>query len=260
MPELLEVEYYRRLAQATLGRLIVAVDAPDERYLRRGVTAADLAAVLIGAMIERTDRRGKLLLLEVDRGPVLGLRFGMTGRLFVDGVAAIDQLAYSSAASPPEWRRLALRFADGGDLVMVDPRRLGSVVLDPSLDGLGPDAASIEAVGLAAVLHGARTALKARLMDQSRLAGLGNLLTDEILWRARLDPTRAAGGLDRKEQRRLYRELATVLAELDGRGGSHTGELFRARNRGGRCPRCEEELGRATVAGRTTFWCPAEQR
>lgn len=259
MPELLEVEYYRRLAERVVGRRIASVDAPDAWYLRGGLTAGELGALLDGAVVRGARRQGKLLLLDLDGDAVLGLRFGMTGRLVVDGVAAIDKLEYSSGRREPRWERFALRFADGGDLVMIDPRRLGGVELDPCLDALGPDAASIGPAALGAVLDGG-AALKARLLDQSRLAGLGNLLVDELLWRARLDPTRPAGGLDAAERRRLHRVLRRTLAELDGRGGSHTGDLFMARDRSIGCPRCGRPLARATVGGRTTIWCPAEQR
>lgn len=260
MPELLEVEYYRRLAARTIGRTITAVDAPDPWYLQGGLQAELLRQVVLGATVAGTDRRGKLLLLELEGAPALGLRFGMTGRLVVDGEAAIDKLEYASGRDEPRWERFALGFADGGRLVMVDPRRLGGVSLDPSLAGLGPDATSVGVAGLGRVLAGSSTALKARLMDQARLAGLGNLLTDEILWRAELDPSRPAGGLGDGELRRLHRSLRATLRELDGRGGSHTGELYPSRQRGGRCPRCGAELARASVGGRTTFWCPQEQR
>jgi formamidopyrimidine-DNA glycosylase len=97
-------------------------------------------------------------------------------------------------------------------------------------------------------------------MDQQRVAGLGNLLTDEILWRARLAPDREAGGLAPPEVRRLHRQLRVTLDQLLDRGGSHLGTLMAARERGGRCPRCGTELERRTIGGRTTYSCPREQR
>ena len=126
---------------------------------------------------------------------VLGLRFGMTGRLLVDDDAAIAQLEYSSDRNDPAWDRFALHFDDGGRMVMRDPRRLGGVELDPDESRLGVDAWTITAPELSDRLAGSRTALKARLMDQGRIAGLGNLLTDEILWRVGLAPVRQAGSL-----------------------------------------------------------------
>jgi formamidopyrimidine-DNA glycosylase len=100
--------------------------------------------------------------------------------------------------------------------------------------------------------------LKARLLDQERLAGVGNLLADEILWRAGLDPERRTP-LSDAELRVLHRALRATLRQLGGRGGSHMGELMEQRHAGGRCPKDGTELRRATVGGRTTYWCPAHQ-
>ncbi len=96
-------------------------------------------------------------------------------------------------------------------------------------------------------------------MDQHRLAGLGNLLTDEILFRAGLDPARAAGGLSADERARLRKTIVATVALLDRRGGSHMGDLQEARVRGGHCPRDGAELLRRTIGGRTTYSCPLHQ-
>ena len=139
-------------------------------------------------------RIGKLLLMDVDDGPVIGLRFGMTGSLLVDSHDAVGQLLYSPTRRDPSWDRWSVTFADGGELVVHDPRRLGGVSLDPDVSGLGPDAASVGTAALAAALSGSSAPLKARLLDQSRIAGIGNLIADEVLWRAGLGPL-ATGGL-----------------------------------------------------------------
>ncbi len=97
-------------------------------------------------------------------------------------------------------------------------------------------------------------------MDQAGIAGLGNLLVDEILWRAGLDPNRSAATLDRAEQARLARAIGTTLRVLGRRGGSHTGDLMPARQPGAFCPRDGAPLRRATIGGRTTYWCPTHQR
>ena len=260
MPELLEVELYRRAAALTLGRRIVEVDASDPWFLKGGISASDVHDALVGRRFIADHRIGKLLLLELDGdGPTLGLRFGMTGVLEVDGGAVIDGLEYASHRRDPAWVRFAIRFDDGALLVR-DPRRLGGVELDPDLSALGPDAASLTLAQLRAVLAQSRAPLKARLMDQSRLAGLGNLLTDEALWRAGLDPARAAGSLDDDEVRTLHREIRSTLRVLGRRGGSHLGDLQVARVRGGRCPTDGTELLRRTIGGRTTFSCPQHQR
>lgn len=260
MPELLEIEAYRRLARGALGRTIAGVDAPDTWYLKGGLRAGDLDAVLGGRQFVADRRVGKLLLLDVEGGATLGLRFGMTGVLEVDGSVAIDRLEYSSTRRDPAWDRFVVWFADGGALRMRDPRRLGGVELDPAEGGLGVDALDLTPADLRRGLAGSRAPLKARLMDQGRIAGLGNLLTDEILWRAGLDPARPAGSLTTAELRRLHRHLRRTLAELGIRGGSHTGDLHESRSRGGVCPRDGTPLLRRTIGGRTTYSCPVHQR
>ncbi len=259
MPELPEVEAYRRLADSVVGRAVVAVAAPDPWYLK-GVEPADVDAALVGRRIADVRRRGKLLLLDTRDGPTLGLRFGMTGRLVVDGVAGVERLLYSSDADRPEWERFRLSFPGRRMLAVRDPRRLGGVYLDPDESRLGPDALTLGLGELRRVLDGSLAPLKARLMDQSRVAGVGNLIADETLWRAELDPARPAGSLDEAEIRRLARVLRRTLGDLIARGGSHTGDLMAARVRGGRCPRDGAPLVRRTVGGRTTWSCPVHQR
>lgn len=260
MPEMLEVELYRRAAATTLGRAILAVDAPDRWFLKGGLDPEAVRRALVGRRFVADRRIGKLLLLDTDgEGPTLGVRFGMTGVLVVDGADAIDGLVYGSSGRDPSWERFAVHFEGGGVLRVRDPRRLGGVELDPDETRLGPDAGAIDRRGLRAVLDGSSAPLKARLMDQARLAGLGNLLTDDALWRARLDPARPAGSLGDDEVAALHRSIRSTLRVLGRRGGSHTGDLQDERHRGGRCPRCGVELERRTVGGRTTFSCPVEQ-
>ena len=260
MPELPEVEAYRRLAESSaVGRVVAQVQAPDPWYLKRGLTAAAARAALTGRRLVGARRRGKLLLIDTD-GPVLGLRFGMTGRLLVDGQAGVDRLLYAGTRELEAWDRFALRFGDGGDLRMRDPRRLGGVELDPVEGRLGPDALGVHRSALSAALAGSAAPLKARLLDQARLAGVGNLAADEALRRAGLDPARPAGSLTPAEQRRLHRHLRSTLQDLIAGGGSHTGRLVEHRRPGGRCPRDGAELVRRTIGGRTTWSCPVHQR
>lgn len=261
MPELPEVERYRQLAAASaLDRKISAVEAGDSWFLKRGLTGSGAADALVGHRFTAARRRGKLLLLDTDEGGlVLGLRFGMTGRLHVDDSFGVEDLQYAPVGYDPKWDRFAVRFADGGRMGMQDPRRLGGVELDPDEERLGPDALAITRPELAAALAGSHMALKARLMDQSRVAGVGNLIADEILWRAGLAPDRPAGGLSGDEVAHLHRQLRSGLRLLIRRGGAHTGDLGPHRRPGGRCPRDGEPLVRATIGGRTSWWCPRHQ-
>jgi formamidopyrimidine-DNA glycosylase len=259
VPESIEIEYYRQLAERALDRPVAAVDAPDAWFLKDGLTAGVLASAVTGRRFTHARRIGKLLLLDTDGGPTIGLRFGMTGRLLVDGVAGIDDLQYSSMRDEPAWDRVTFRFEDG-DLRIRDPRRLGAVQLDPDESRLGPDVLSITPAALRDALAGSAVPVKARLLDQHRVAGVGNLIADEALWRAGVDPARAAGSLSPAEVRRLHRHLRATVADLTARGGSHTGDVFGSRGPGGRCPRDGEAMIRRTVGGRTTWSCPRHQR
>jgi formamidopyrimidine-DNA glycosylase len=261
VPELAEVDAYRRLATQALGRRVAEVVAPDAWYLRGGLDASALADALVGRRFVDARRIGKLLLLDTDQnGPVLGLRFGMSGRLLVDGTAGVDQLLYSSDQDLERWDRFGVRFADGGDLRIRDPRRLGGVELAPPEDRLGPDALSITLDDLVAVLARSQSPLKARLLDQARLAGVGNLAADEILWRAGLDPGRPSSTLSPTEVARLQEQLVGTLRDLIAKGGSHMGDLQPERRPGGACPTDGTPLVRRTVGGRTTWSCPKHQR
>lgn len=268
MPELLEVETYRRQAERVVGRRIAAAEAPDAWFVK-GAEPEEVVAAVVGRCVAAARRRGKLLVLDLadpaagEAEPPavrLGLHFGMTGRLIVDGSAAIERLEYSSGRNDPAWDRFTLRFADGTELRVRDPRRLGGVSLDPDEDRLGPDALTAGRDDVAAALGSSRAPLKARLLDQSRLAGIGNLLADEILFRAGLDPARPAGGLADGEVDALHAAIREVLADLGARGGSHTGDLREAAALDGLCPRDGAPIVRRRVGGRTTLSCPVHQR
>jgi formamidopyrimidine-DNA glycosylase len=143
--------------------------------------------------------------------------------------------------------------------VINDPRRLGGVGLDPREAHMGPDAGDVTLDELRTAMQ-SDAPLKARLMTQTRLAGVGNLMADELLWRAGLAPERAARSLAADELKALHKHLKATLRDLQKRGGSHTGDLIRHRKPGGRCPKDGAALKRATVGGRTTWWCPEHQK
>lgn len=275
MPELIEVEIYRRQAEALVGRTVAAVDTPDEWFLKGAISADALRSTLVGSSVASAHRLGKLLMLELERrsqtgstglGPpvtgrsTLGLRFGMTGRLVVDGAAEIEELLYSTPRSDPRFVRFRLAFDDGGELSMVDPRRLGGVELAPDTTRLGPDAATVTARQLGEALTRSTVAVKARVLDQSRVAGVGNLIADETFWRAGVDPTRSCASFDVDQVRALAGRIRSTIKLLTRRGGSHMGDLQDQRHRDGVCPRDGAILNRGEVGGRTTYWCPVHQQ
>jgi len=258
MPELIEVEAYRRQAERVVGRTIADLPVLDPLGLR-GADPDQVRADLVGHTVRAAERIGKLLLLPTD-GPTIGLRFGMTGRLLVDGRADIEGLLYGGQGDDPAWDRYVITFEDGTDLRIRDPRRLGGLQVDPDTARLGPEASTVTAEQLAAALAGSRAPVKARLLDQARLAGLGNLLVDESLWRAGVDPQRTGADLAPDEVDALAATIRATVADLLARGGSHTGDLQVARVRGATCPRDGAPLDRLTVGGRTTYRCPRHQR
>ena len=247
MPELPEAERARQQVERVLGREIVAVDDRDT-YVCRPHAPGEMAAALVGRRLTSTHRRGKFLWAETDGGPDLGLHLGMAGRIAVD-----------EAPAPRSWDRFALEFADGGRMALHDKRRLGRAMLEPDFSHVGPDAAEVGRDEFRARFGRGGAPVKARLLDQGVIAGVGNLLADEILWRARLEPRRVAGDLSVDELDVLRRAVRSALRDATARGGAHTGRLNPHRRPGGRCPRCGSELQRATVGGRTTYWCPVCQ-
>ncbi|MGZ4675587.1 MAG: DNA-formamidopyrimidine glycosylase family protein [Acidimicrobiia bacterium] len=256
---MLEAEAARALiADRAVGREIAKVHAPDAWFLKRGLTPRVVRSVLPGLRLTGARRRGKLILVDTD-GPVLGLHLGMSGRIVIDDVAAGDPLLYAANGDNPAWRRFGLRFTDGGTLFLRDPRRLGAVELDPDEDRLGPDAASVRLPYVRDLLRRSRAPVKAVLMDQSRVAGLGNLLTDEVLFRAGVDPARSADSLTDDEVRAVARAVSTTVRTLGRRGGSHTGDHMPARQPGAVCPRDGAPMLRRTVGGRTTYSCSLHQ-
>jgi len=264
VPEIIEAELYRSAAEAAVGRPVVELHMPDDRAVRgeRDAQQArrELSAALIGSSFVAAGRHGKVVLLHTERGGCLGMRFGMTGRLLVDGKAPIEQLLYAGHGDRHAWHRFTVVFDDGGSLVLSDQRRLGGVTLDPDLSALGPDAWTPTTADLEAVAAGS-VAVKTRLLDQTRLAGLGNLLTDEILWRVGISPLRRSCELSTVELESLAATVGRTVDELHTRGGSHTGDLQAVRHsEHPECPTDGEPLSRRAVGGRTTVWCPAHQR
>lgn len=252
MPEGLEVEIYRRAARATVGRAIASVVA-DDRCSGPGLHTLE------GEVVDGTARVGKQLVIETS-GPSLGLHFGMTGRLVVDDAAAIERLEYASGRDDPRWDRLTVAFDDGGVLRVNDPRRWSRAELAPDLSRLGPDMFDVTAEQIAAAFARRGVAVKAVLLDQQAVAGLGNLCVDEVLWHAGIAPTVPARDLASSDVHRLHRVMMEQLPSMLERGGSHTGTLdptVRAELPG--CPRDGAPLRRGTVAGRTTVWCPVHQ-
>ena len=247
MPELPEAERARRQLEQVVGREIVAVDDSDT-YVCRPHQPGEIASALVGHEFVSAHRRGKFLWLETADGPILGLHLGMAG-----------SIALEAPQDRPRWDRFTVEFEDGTRFALRDRRRLGRAVLQPDFSHVGPDAADVGRDEFRARVGRGTAPLKARLLDQNVISGVGNLLADEILWRARTSPRRPAGELSDDELDALRRTVRAALRDAIKNGGAHTGQFTPHRERGGACPRCGSALERATIGGRTTFWCPSCQ-
>ncbi|QCW50852.1 formamidopyrimidine-DNA glycosylase [Nocardioides dongxiaopingii] len=265
MPELPEVESARAaIERAALGRRVVEVDDADT-YVCRPHSPGEIRDALVGRSLGGAHRRGKTLWCTTSgSGPLLGLHLGMAGRILVTGpdgdvVEGGDPARRHRHGLKPEWDRFTLVFEDGASLRLFDTRRLGRVRLDPDLDALGPDAGEVGVAAFRERVGRGTAPVKARLLDQSVIAGVGNLLADETLWQARIDPRRRVSELDDDDLTALHRALRLATRAAIRGGGVHTGEVIGHRRAGGLCPRCGAPMSRGTVGGRTTWWCSEEQ-
>jgi formamidopyrimidine-DNA glycosylase len=273
MPELPEVETVRAsLGPKLVGRRFEDVQILDSR-LTRPLAPAEVAAELAGERVTAVDRRGKYLILRFESGLVLLIHLRMTGNL-----------VHSQNGAPTEAHvRAVVSLDDGSDVIYRDVRRfgtwlvLGADELDPYFAarlGREPLEASFSARDLEERLSGRKLPLKAALLDQRTVAGVGNIYADEALWRARLHPARPAGALESREFAALHRGLRRALeagierqgATLrdyrtpDGTPGAMQHE-FKVYGRGGEpCPRCGTPIAKTRLGGRGTWFCPICQR
>jgi formamidopyrimidine-DNA glycosylase len=273
MPELPEVESVRRqLEPALVGRRFERVLIDDSRLVRP-YDPAEVAAELEGERVAAVERRGKYLVVRFESGRVLLIHLRMTGSL--------RHAPRGSLGDDPH-RRAVVKLDDESDVAYRDVRRFGTwLLLEPGEAGpylsarVGDEPLDtlFTTARLGERLARRRTSLKAALLDQRTLAGMGNIYADEALWRARLNPLRGAASLDRAELRRLHRGIRAALEHglsrqgstlrdyrlPDGSGGSMQNEFRVYGRRDEPCDRCGTPIARTRVAGRTTWFCPSCQ-
>jgi formamidopyrimidine-DNA glycosylase len=273
MPELAEVETVARGLRGLVGRSIVAVRLGKTDFIDR---PERLEALLPGSRLAEVRRHGKLLVAAFERDRPAGEAFWLVVHLGMTGQLVVHQIA--DAAAPHTHVRLALD--DGRELRYIDIRRFGRMEIATAeelaarLGPLGADPLEVDEAEFRERLGSRRARVKALLLDQSVLRGLGNIYADESLWRARLHPTRVGSELSGEELGRLWRAIREVLREAIRRRGTSVANYvdaqglpgtyqkrLRVYRRGGRgCPRCGEKIERAVVAGRTSHFCPRCQR
>jgi formamidopyrimidine-DNA glycosylase len=276
VPELPEVETIRRgLEREAVGKRIKSVDVHGTRTVRRQ-TKKNLISRLEGAKITGVERRGKYLVLKLDSGELLVVHLGMSGQLL--RAAPKDAVAKHT--------HVIMSFTQGGQLRFVDPRTFGELFVTapdeltneiPELADLGMDPLDepISWVTFGHKLMARTTKLKQLLMDQSFIAGIGNIYSDEILWEAGLRHDRTPQSLSSMEVRRLYRAVVEVLHEAVKHRGSTLGDqqyvdlhgkpgeyqlLHQVYDREGQaCRRCRATIAKTKVSGRSSYFCPACQ-
>ena len=260
MPELPEIEANaEELRQHALGRRIARIALHDPERLR-GSNPADLEAALVGYAIDAVERHGKVLFLKLSCGWKLVVHFGMTGHL----------TPLADGGEEPAHCRLHLLFQDGGGLALTDLRRLGWVELtdDPAhylrSQDIGPDVLGLDAETFARRLGGKRGQLKTALIDQSVVAGLGNVWADEVLFQTGLRPDAKAHVLKPEVLRTLHATIRRVLpaAVAHGSDPERLPESFltpQRRRDNPTCPACGDALETPKIAGRTAYLCPTCQ-
>ena len=270
MPELPEVESVRaQLAPVLVGRRLAQVEIADPR-LTRPLDPTEVARELEGEVVEAVDRRGKYLIVRFESGRALLIHLRMTG-----------SLRHARAGTLPDdpHQRAVVRLDDGSDVAYRDVRRFGTwLVLEPAdvpayVDarvGDEPLDHNFRPRDLGRRLANRRAPVKAALLDQRTVAGIGNIYADEALWRARVHPLRRAGDLTSEEVRALHRGVRRALEVGIARQGStltdyrlpdgSSGRMqteFKVYGRAGEpCPRCGTPVEKIRVAGRGTWYCP----
>ncbi len=292
MPELPEVETTRRqIAPLLEGRRIARIETTADSYFFL-TPPRRLKARLRGRHVVRLERIGKYLVAMLDDDRRLVLHLGMTGQLFGEGAASVRLLRGAAAAAlSPEQQAAAFRpdrhthfrvcFDDDGPRVFFrDARKFGKVQLlepdeeSPRLSRLGVDALAVSADTLFTARRGRRIAIKSLLLDQSVVAGIGNIYADEALHLAGVRPTRSAGRVTRAECERLVRAIVTILERSIATGGSSISDYVQPNGRDGGyqderrvygrtgqpCPACGSAIKRKVIGQRSSHYCATCQR
>ena len=256
----------RDLAAALAGSTVSAVTVTGARSTRRHESTDAFSAALTGRRMVGFGRRGKYLLIALDPAATLVAHLRMSGQLRLEAGPEVPLARHS---------HVVISLADGRELRFVDPRTFGELFVTtpaaPELAALGVDALELTRPELARLVAGRRTGVKAVLLDQRLVAGIGNIYSDEILWTARIRGTRPAGTLRPVEVGRLHAAVTEVLhaavesrgsslrdkqyVDLGGRSGTYQERHAVYGREGQPCPRCGRPVERVKVAQRSHFWC-----
>jgi formamidopyrimidine-DNA glycosylase len=256
MPELPDVEIFRQVMERhALNRLVRTVDVRAPEMLD-GISKRSFEFALQGRTFVAARRWGKNLLLDTDQGGTLRAHFGMSGAIEVRGTGDKDGT----------YDRVVFGFADGGRLCYTSTRKLGTIGFVGRAEeaivrlGLGPDALGISRKEFSDLVSSSAASIKGLLMDQERIAGIGNIYSDEILFQARIHPATRAADLDQAVRDDLWRTMRQVLQTAIRKQAvpqrMPLSYLLPHRDTGAGCPRCGGEVKTTAVAGRNAHFCP----
>jgi formamidopyrimidine-DNA glycosylase len=259
MPELPEVEQTRRYVEMNaLNRRILSVEVFDGGVLQ-GIDAPTFAQTINGRSLISAVRQGKQMFFGLDDGSFLTVHLGMTGDLMID-----------EDCSTPRYSRIAFRFGDGTSLFYSDQRKFGAMGIIFSVEQfvndhrLGPDALDINRTDFIDRVSTHKKAIKSVLLDQSVLAGVGNLYADEALFQVRLHPATRADSISTRKMGELHRQIGEILRRSIAASSDFAslpeGYLLKVRDEGEECPRGNGRLVMTKVGGRTSIYCPKCQR
>jgi len=255
MPELPDVETFKRYFDATsLHQRIGDVDVRDA-YILKGISARELARGLKGRRFKSTRRHGKHLFVRTDGDLWLRLHFGMTGSLHY----------FKHKEQAPKHTRVLFVFANTHCLAFEDQRKFGEIGLIADVNeflkkrALGPDALDTSLSQFTKIFGKHRGAVKSILLNQKLIAGIGNIYADEILFRARIHPATQVSALKEKTVAKVFRAARDILKKaIEAKADANLmpkSWLLPHRSKGGKCPRCGRELKSATIGGRTAWFC-----
>ncbi|MBD3427102.1 MAG: DNA-formamidopyrimidine glycosylase [Candidatus Omnitrophica bacterium] len=260
MPELPDVEYYRRYLESTaMRKKIKSVEVQNAKVLE-GVSAKKLAKVLKNKKFTSTHRRGKNLFVSFAKDKCLYMHFGMTGELKY----------FKGDEKEPDHARVLFGFSNGYRLAFMNQRLLGKVSVTGPADeviaekDLGPDALEISYEDFKKGIKGKIGAVKSALMDQSILSGVGNIYADEILFHARIHPKTTPKKLSGNALKRIYRNMKKILEKAIEKKADPDKFprtwIIPARGEKEKCPRCGGGIKRIKISGRSSYFCPRCQK
>ncbi len=255
MPELPDVEIFKRYLDTTsLHQRIIGVDVRSA-YVLKGVSGRDLARRLKGRRFESSRRHGKHLFVRADHDLWLRLHFGMTGSLHY----------FKDEERAPRHTRVLFVFANAHSLAFEDQRKFGEIGLIEDVNkflkkrALGPDALDITFSQLREIFGKHRGAVKTILLNQKLIAGIGNIYADEILFRVLIHPATQVSTVKEKAVTKLFRAARYILKKaIEAKADANLmpkSWLLPHRDKGGKCPRCARELKSARIGGRTAWFC-----